>query len=194
MPRRGRSPSPRGIFSFEDPTWSASPLLLVDTSVVVDALVPTAPSHAACARLFESLGDQGAKIVYNELLQTELCETLFRLALIERWGSSRWRAARYDGRARRRAGRLLEAGLQGWSELLDSVDSLAIDHSTVADQVPGLMRRHGLGSYDAVHAATAAIASVTDIATLDHAFAALPSAAMTIHTTGSRVASMRRRR
>jgi hypothetical protein len=54
-----------------------------------------------------------------------------------------------------------------------------------------LMRRYGLGSYDAVHAATALKEGIPDIATLDQGFAALPPSAAHIHTTSRRLPQMR---
>jgi predicted nucleic acid-binding protein len=59
-------------------------------------------------------------------------------------------------------------------------------------EVPGLMRAHGLHSYDAVHAASLVLAEIGDIATLDHGFAAMPQNQVSIHTTSARVATMRR--
>lgn len=194
MAPRGRPPSPRGVFSFESDTWHAPRSILVDTSVVVDALVPSAPSHPACAKLFEDLAAADATVVYNDLLKTELCEVLFRLALAERWGTRRGERARYDGRARRRAGRLLEAGLAAWSGILDAVDSFAVDHATVSGEVPKLMRSYGLGSYDAIHVATAGHMGVDDVATLDLGFASVPPSVLIVHTTRARASAMRQRR
>jgi hypothetical protein len=49
------------------------------------------------------------------------------------------------------------------------------------------MRDYGLGSYDAVHAATAAFVEVPDFATLDAKFAALPPTHLTLYVNESRV-------
>ncbi len=59
--------------------------MVVDTSIVVEAIVPNTPTHDACVE-FQALSDAGTTIVYNGLLTTELAETLFRLALLDRWG------------------------------------------------------------------------------------------------------------
>jgi len=56
------------------------------------------------------------------------------------------------------------------------------------------MSGHGLRSYDAVHAATCFAAGLKDIAGLDHGFALIPKADLTVHTTSARLASMRARR
>lgn len=132
-------------------------------------------------------------MVFNRLLEVELHETLFNVALKERHGK-RWANARYDGRVRRRAGRLLEAGASAWSELLDSLAWSPIDLSEVVEDVPGLMRRYGFRSYDAVHAASLGVVGLNDMAMLDHGFAALPQARLTLHTTDARAVTMRRRR
>lgn len=132
-------------------------------------------------------------MVFNRLLEVELHETLFNVALKERHGK-RWASARYDGRVRRRAGRLLEAGAGAWSELLDSLSWSSVDLNEVVEDVPALMRSYGFRSYDAVHAASLAAAGLSDMATLDHGFAALPQSRLTLHTTDARVVTMRRRR
>ncbi|HXA54700.1 MAG TPA: hypothetical protein VNV37_07480 [Solirubrobacteraceae bacterium] len=116
---------------------------MLDTSVVVEALLPSEPGHVACVAFLRRLTASGCLVVFNRLLQVELHETLFNVALKERHGK-RWASARYDGRVRRRAGRLLEAGAGAWSELLDSLAWSSIDLSEVVEDVPKLMR-----SYDA---------------------------------------------
>ncbi len=194
MPATRRAPALRGVFAFDDPGWTAPARLVVDTSVVVEAIVPNTPTHDVCVALFQALSDAGTIVIYNGLLTTELAETLFRLALIDRWGRKQWRRARYDGRARRRAGRLLSAGLGAWQDILDNVNSSQVDHAEVADKVFELMRRYGLGSYDAIHAATALKENVFDIATLDHGFAALSPTQAGLHTTSRRAPQMRRTR
>lgn len=191
MAPRGRPPLPRGIISFEPEGWTPPEALLLDTTVVVEALLPSQPHHAACIAFFERVGTSGSTLIFNRLLETELCEVLFNIALKEQHGK-RWKTARYDGRARRRAGRLLDAGLAAWEELLDTVSWLQLELNEVSAEVPGLMRAHGLRSYDAVHAASLFFADVADIATLDHGFAMLPQGRATIHTTSARVPTMRR--
>lgn len=173
----------------------APPIVLLDTSVVVEALVPTLPAHAACNRFFKKLHDAGTTVVYNELLETELCEALFRVALVERWGNQRYRRARYDGRARRRAGRLLDEGLRAWSVIFETLRrSERVNHGDVSAAVPALMRAYGVGSYDAIHVATAGHVGIGDVATLDRGFASVPESMLALHTSRARVASMRQRR
>lgn len=193
MARRGRPPVERGVLSFQAPDWSPPEALLLDTSVVVEALLPSEPGHVACVAFLRRLAASGCLVVFNRLLQVELHETLFNVALKERHGK-RWASARYDGRVRRRAGRLLEAGAGAWSELLDSLSWSSIDLSEVVDDVPERMRGYGFRSYDAVHAASLGAAGLSDMATLDHGFAALPQARLTLHTTDARAVTMRRRR
>jgi predicted nucleic acid-binding protein len=188
---RGRPPLPRGIISFEHEDWSPPAALLLDTTIVVEALLPSQSHHATCIAFFERVGTSGSTLIFNRLLETELCEVLFNIALKEQHGK-RWKTARYDGRARRRAGRLLDAGLAAWGEILDTVSWLRLELNEVSAEVPGLMRAHGLRSYDAVHAASLFSADVADIATLDHGFTLLPQNRATIHTTSTRVPTMRR--
>jgi predicted nucleic acid-binding protein len=193
LPSRELRAPIKGVQSFESQGWEPPEQIALDTSVVVDFLLPGEPSHGACRRLFRSATRAGSTFVFNRLLETELIETLFRLALKERWGKA-WKRQRYDGRARRRAGRLLREGMQSWQELLEAINWSAVDHTTVQDEVAGLVAQYGVGSYDAVHIATAAHVGVKGIATLDHGFAELPQAELIVHTTSSRLKTMRARR
>lgn len=131
--------------------------------------------------------------VFNELLETELREVLFNIALKERHGN-RWARARYDGRVRRRAGRLLVEGMEAFDQLLDSLSWSLVELANAGAEAQELMIDHGFRSYDAIHAATMTVAGVTDIATLDHGFTALPQSKAHVHTVASLVPSMRRRR
>jgi predicted nucleic acid-binding protein len=182
---------PRGIQSFEAPDWIPPEAILLDTTIVVDALLPAQKNHAACVSFFEAVAAAECTLVFNRLLETELSEVLFNIAGREQHGS-KWKSARYDGRVRRRASRLLDEGLEAWRELLNVVPWSRIELSDVSDVAPTLMGRYGFRSYDAVHAASLFVAEVADIATLDHGFTVLEEAEATIHTTRPRVSSMRR--
>jgi predicted nucleic acid-binding protein len=70
----------------------------------------------------------------------------------------------------------------------------SIDLSEVSEDVPELMRSYGFRSYDAVHAASLPASGLSDMATLDHGFAALPSSSVTLHTIDARAITMRRHR
>jgi predicted nucleic acid-binding protein len=69
-----------------------------------------------------------------------------------------------------------------------------IEVGEVAGQVPELMRRCGMRSHDAVHAATAILTQTSLIATTDSGFATLPESTLQIITDPHRVVPMRRRR
>ena len=191
MSQRGRPPLPRGIKSFEESNWNPPEAILLDTTVVVDALLPAQKHHAACVAFFEAVATAECTLVFNRLLETELCEVLFNIAGREQHGG-KWKSARYDGRVRRRASRLLDEGLEAWRELLSTVPWSLIELSDVSDTAPVLMGKYGFRSYDAVHAATLFAAEVSDIATLDHGFTVLKESEATIHTTRPRVSSMRK--
>jgi predicted nucleic acid-binding protein len=189
--KRGRPPLSRGIQSFEIADWTPPEAILLDTTIVVDALLPAQKNHVACVSFFEAVATAECTLVFNRLLETELCEVLFNIAGREKHGS-KWKSARYDGRVRRRASRLLDEGLEAWRELLSAVPWSRIELSDVSDVAPGLMGKYGFRSYDAVHAASLFVAEVADIATLDHGFTVLKEADATIHTTQLRLPSMRR--
>lgn len=118
--------------------------LLLDTSVVVEAVLPAQPGHEACAELFRRLAASSCTVVFNRLLES-----------------------------------------LSWS---------CVELDEVIEEVPWLMRSHGLRSYGAVHAASLHAAGIRDMRTLDHGFAGLPQSALTLHTIDTRVATMRRRR
>jgi hypothetical protein len=87
------------IVSFESEGWAPPASLLLDTMIVVEALLPSQPHHAACVALFERAGAGGSTLVFTRLLETELCEVLLNIALREQHGK-RWKTTRYDGRPR----------------------------------------------------------------------------------------------
>jgi predicted nucleic acid-binding protein len=123
------------------------------------------------------------------LLELELIEAAYQVALRDQHGK-RWRQARNDRRARRRASRIAEQALAAWSELV-TLGFERIEASDVAGAVPELMHRYALGSYDAVHAAAAFAVGADGLVALDSAFARLPKAALTIHTVSAKAPRMR---
>jgi predicted nucleic acid-binding protein len=167
--------------------------VFLDTSFVVDALVATQPQHGPCLDFLERLAEAGSTVHVNRLLEMELAETAFRLALKERF-RRQWARARFDGRARVRAGRLLGEVQEAWDRTLAAFSFVRIELDEVVDAVPGLMRSDGLQSYDAVHAASALYAGVGTMVTLDAHFAVLPVSELTIVTSSGRVTACRQRR
>jgi predicted nucleic acid-binding protein len=194
MRPRGRPPATRGVHSLEDDLLIVPGEVLLDTSFVVDALIASQPLHDPCRDFLEQLAAADAIVYFNRLLEMELAETAFRLALKERFGSRNWLHARRDGRARRRAGRLMGQVRQAWDEMLDAFAYVRVELDEVSDFAPALMQGYGLSSYDAVHVATALYSDVDCIVTLDVGFASVPATLLTIHTSMGRVASCRRRR
>jgi predicted nucleic acid-binding protein len=169
---RGRLASPRGVYSYEDVTLSEPPEVYLDTSFVAAG---------------------GSTVFFSRLLETELAETAFKIALKERFGRQ-WMRARYDGRARRRAGRLMDETRAAWKEVLTAFAYVRLELDEVADEVPDLMRQFGLASYDAVHVASALYADVGVMVTRDATFALVPSSVLVLFTDSSRVAVCRSRR
>lgn len=163
---------------------------MLDTSFVVEALLPAQPHHVAARSYLSRLAEAGTIVVFNALLETELAEVAYQLALKERHPRN-WKRFRHDGRARRRANRLLNDVLSSWAEVLTAFDHARFDLDDVIGRVPGLMAAHGLASYDAVHAATALEAGVTAIVTTDAGFASLPKR-IVLYVDASRVTACRR--
>jgi predicted nucleic acid-binding protein len=195
MARRGRPPLPRGVYAFDVPGWEPPEKVLLDTNVVAEALLGNQPEHSSCLAVLKHLGDNGTRVVFSRLLEIELWEVVFNLALRERHPRKDIRRVRYDNRVKPRAARLLRDAQRAWEDnVLAPLDwtRVGIDH--VTGEVPRLMQKYGLQSYDAVHAATLLDSGITDFVTRDAGFAVLPSNVATLHTTQARVAGTRARR
>ena len=183
----------RDVYSFERADWRAPPNILIDTSVVVGAILPNEAHHVACAQLLTRLAGSASVLVRTPLLEPELCEALYRIALAERWGKQKARSMRNDGRARQRANRLLEQGLSAWRGILGSLKHAVITFDDDLDRLQGLIGL-GVGSYDACHIGAGIASGVVDIATVDHGFALVPEETVRLHVPSELTGSMRRRR
>jgi predicted nucleic acid-binding protein len=183
------------VLAFDAPDWQPPDAVVIDTNVVAEALLPNEPEHRPCLALLERLADRGTTVVFNRLLEIELWEAVFNLALRERHPRKNLRHVRYDNRVRPRAARLLRQAHKAWEEdLVDPLGWTRIEVHEVAERVPILMQEYGLQSYDAVHAATLLMNNLTDLVTRDGGFAVLPPAIATLHTTQARLAGTRARR
>ena len=129
------------------------PLVVVDTSVAVEALIAESEMHADYDGLLRVLRAAGCRFAYNELLEAELIEAAYT------WDARRERA--HDWRSRRRTHGLprgsarVRSVLAGWRGLVDDEPGLVIPVGVVVDAALAYVTERGLGSYDAVHLATA---------------------------------------
>jgi len=195
MAARGRPPLRRGVVAFDAPGWEPPKTVVLDTNVVAEALLPNEPEYAPCLAVLERLADSGTAVVFSRLLEIELWESVFNLALRERHPRKNIRNVRYDSRVRPRAGRLLRQARKAWEDdLLAPLTWSRIEMHQVAEDVPTLMQEYGLQSYDAVHAATLLRSGGADLITRDGGFAILPPTVATLHTTQARLAGTRARR
>lgn len=192
-PAGGRRSATRGVFAIEESELLLPDPTALDTSFVVEALIATQPLHVVCRAFFARIVESGVSITTSDLLPVELAEAVFAIALKERWGS-RWRGHRADGRARRRAGRLLNDTISRYETLLVSIDHFPVPLGDTASAARSLMTSYGLASYDAVHAASAIAADADAIVTIDTGFALLPPSLLTVYTDRSRLASCRSKR
>jgi predicted nucleic acid-binding protein len=168
---------------------------VLDTNVVAEALLANQPEHAACRAVLRRFAAEGTTVVFSRLLEIELWEVVFNLALRERHLRKNLRHVRYDKRVRPRAARLLRQAQKAWEQdVLGQLAWLRIELDEVAAAVPELMQEYGFQSYDAVHAATLMASGLVDFVTRDGGFAALPPNLTTLHTTQARLASTRARR
>lgn len=161
----GRKPSVRGVYPVEDLLIPPDDLL-VDTCFVYSALGKLETHYEACREFLARATEHGTTLYFSELLEVELHEVAWKVALKERWNKD-WRRKRVDGRARRRAGRLSSGIMRGWNDLLRSFGHIRVEVSEVRDQYPAVMRRWGVASNDAIHVATAMYVDVPNIATHD---------------------------
>lgn len=187
----GRRPHSRGVYSLRDS--DPPPEITLDTSFVVACLSQAEPSHAEALGFLNRAVTNQSLVVYNRLLEIELVEASFKLAIKEQFGKFN-PAKRRDGRVRKRAARLSDDLLGSWRDVLESVPSLCIELQEVADGVPAAMGRRGLASYDAVHALTAIYSSNGYIATTDSGFGSAPASELTIFIDQSRLGACRRHR
>lgn len=190
---RGRPPLARGVFSFEEPTLALPDEVVLDTSFVARALITTEAHHAACQAFLLRLVDDQVPIYVNRLLNVELAEVAFKIAVVQQHGPKAWPAKRHDGRVRRLAGRLQRQLLTSWAQVLETVPHAVVELHEVADEIPPLMAAYGLGSYDAAHAATAEYVDAPLVAT-DVGFGRVEASRLTLYVDSSRVASARRHR
>ena len=130
-------------------------------------------------------------VVFNRLLELELLEATYRLVLVERFGKGEWRRRRIDGRARRRASRLVRKLLDEWTRVLRAMNHGIVELHEVVDEIPGVMARYGFASYDAAHAATAGRMRVGGMVTLDTGFAAIPSSELELFVGARQVGRCR---
>lgn len=188
MPRPpGRPPATRNIFDLA--TTHLPGLIAVDTSAVVAALIDSEPQHTIYADAFARLVGDGAVLGYSELLEVELAEASFAIALKRRHGG-RWHARRRDGRVRSAGARLHDDVQERWTAIITNVDHRPVPISSVTTDTPWLMRAFGLNSYDAVHAATAIYLNSAILARDVH-FGSLPAALLSIYTDSTRLAASR---
>jgi predicted nucleic acid-binding protein len=193
VPPTRRPGSAHNVYSFEG-TLVPPDQLVLETSFVVDALIPSQARHAECEGFLENIGRARSKVFVNRFLELELWEATYRIALRERHPKKRPREARSSQAVLRRANALRDEVDTAWHGVLSTLDWIvAVDLAEVQQRVPSLMR-HGLTSYDAVHAATAEHADVRPFVTLDYHFAAVPESDLQLWVPASRVRPCRERR
>jgi predicted nucleic acid-binding protein len=192
VPPVRRPGSAHNVYSFEG-TLVPPDQLVLETSFVVDALIPSQARHAECEGFLENIGRARSRVFVNRFLELELWEAAYRIALRERHPKKRPRDARSDRAVLRRARALCAQVDTAWHDVLSAVERVVVDLAEVQQRVPSLMR-HGLTSYDAVHAATAEYADVRPFVTLDYHFAAVPEDDLQLWVPASRVRPCRERR
>jgi predicted nucleic acid-binding protein len=187
---RGRPSLARDVYPLDQLVAPAE--IVLDTSIVLEALFPNQPHRELCISFFERAAQAGTVLWFNEFLELELAEASFSLALRERWGPRGAGTRRFDGRARSRASRLLAQVDGAWEELLSANNYGRTTLAETAHRARVITAEYGVKVADAVHAATAELVAVSDFATLDSGFGNIPW--LRIHTDRGRLATCRRYR
>lgn len=101
----GRPPQTRGVYAFNagKPFRPAAGVVL-DTSFVIEALIPEQPLHGPCRDYLSHLVASEMTLFFNRLLELELQEAAYKIALREKFGSKRGKAMRSDGRVSEASG------------------------------------------------------------------------------------------
>ncbi len=133
---------------------SPCPLVVVDTSAAIEILVPEAVCHNQYTRMLQVVRAAGIKVVASELIEPELVEAAYT------WDARRvyprtWRVLRQRGELNRPHARELTI-LTDWRRLLSAGLHTVIPIADVIDESVQIVHDTGIGSYDAVHLATAA--------------------------------------
>jgi predicted nucleic acid-binding protein len=137
------------IVAFDEPEWTPPEAVVLDTSVVAEALLTDQPEHVSCDALLVRLADCKTAVVFNRLLEMELWEVVFNDALRARMPRRQLRHGRFTRAARDGAGKDLDHAMQGWKQILGTLDWQYVELHEIAEAVPDLMRSYGLQSYDA---------------------------------------------
>lgn len=193
MAPRGRPQLPRNVFSFEAKDCPLPAVAALDSSFAVNALLSGEDQHIAAREYLVALADRGTELVFSHLLELELREVVFRYPL-KKDHPKDWTRRRHDGRTLRRARRLIERTMNAWEELLTAFSFAIVPVDVVYGDVPDLMDRYGLQSYDAVHAATAEAFGGRSILTTDAGFASMPATRLAVYVNAGRVSFCRQLR
>lgn len=82
----GQPRLPRGIVDINADSFEPPDALVIDTSAVVEFLLSSQRAHEQWSVFFERCTGRGTLLVFNRLIETELYDALFNIALQERWG------------------------------------------------------------------------------------------------------------
>ena len=182
-------------------TGPAPPLVVVDTSAAVCALIDDEPQHDQYADFFERAIRAGTELVYCELVDFELVHAATRIALKRELGK-RWRSHTGDPTYLPAVRDLTRELFDRWLGLLSQTSSIRLplgplggnDPSTsVRDAAFGLLDRYPIGSYDAAHAATAILAGAP-LVCRDAGFSRIPADTLTLITDRGRAQTCREQR
>ena len=182
------------VVAFDTPDWNPPDVVVIDTNVVAEMMLPDEVESASCDTVLRRLVEAETVVVFNRLLELELWEVVYEHALRRTVPGRDRRLRRFDRHVKQGPAAALDEAKLLWNELLDDLTWERVEVKEVADAVPDLMRAYGLQSYDAVHAATLLTSGVTDMVTRDAGFAVLLPEDATLHTTRRRLVRTRARR
>jgi predicted nucleic acid-binding protein len=189
VPPGRRRPAEGNVYSFEDLVVPPEDVVL-DTSFVVDALIPSQNRYEECRGFLSRLADAGSVVVFNRLLEPELWEATYKIAFRQLHPKGRMADLRHESSVLRRVEPLRDEVRSSWQDALSVLVWVAVDLGEIEERVPELMS-YGLSSFDAVHAATAVSAGVRAFVTLDYHFGFVPERELELYVPANRVGPCR---
>src|SRR5438128_2163057 len=121
--RLGRPPLPRGIIDIQQIDWGFPESIVLDTSSIVEFLIPGSRSHSEWKSFFSKTEQAQTVLIVNRLVLIELKDVAFNHGLQQRLGKRGAHGpGRHDGRSRRAASRSLDDVWSRWEWFVENAE------------------------------------------------------------------------
>lgn len=191
-------PDDRAVLPLSGPP---PPVVVLDTSAVICALLEDQPQHEEHTRFLERAVAAGTTLVYCDLLDFELADASMTIALKRRHGGT-WFRHRGEEASFAAARSLMREVFSRWRDTIAQTSSARLplgpidrqgDGSPVRDRAFTLLEAYPIRSYDAAHAGTAVLVGAP-LVCRDVGFAHVPAAVLTVITDSTRIGPCRKAR